>query len=73
MNKRLVFICIKPNGIPLNLFLNSFLIDLQNGNAGFIATLVFAFLSLYLLWCTTKGNFKFGVRVPFIFTIHPMK
>lgn len=64
---------IRPNGIPVHLFLNNFLLKLNEANAGFIATFVFAFLSLYLIWATTKGNFKFGVRIPFIFTIHPMK
>jgi len=49
------------------------LIGLENGGAGFIATGLFAFLGLYLLWCTQKGNFKMGVRIPFLFTIHPMK
>jgi len=31
------------------------------------------FFSIYLLWCCTKGALKFGLRIPFIFSVHPMK
>lgn len=61
------------NGFPTYTFLNRMLIGLENANAGFIATVIYGFLSLYLLWCTTKGNIKFGFRIPFLFTLHPMK
>lgn len=67
----LISIVIKSNGDPLHPFLNNFLIGLNDG-AGFMATGVFAFLSLYLLWCTTKGTLKLGLRL-LCFTIHPMK
>jgi len=60
------------NGPPINGFLNNFFIVLDSafGLFGVIAYSIFAF---YLLWCVIKGNFKFGVRVPLLFTIHPMK
>lgn len=64
---------IKINGYPAHSFLNKLLLGLEHGNAGFVGTAVFAFLSLYLLWCTQKGNIKFGVRIPFLFQIHIMK
>jgi LMBR1 domain-containing protein 1 len=72
-NPSLLFIAIKPNGVPASSFLNKILLGLEAGNAGFIATAIFAFLSLYLLWCVQKGNIKFGVRIPFIFSLHIMK
>ena len=34
---------------------------------------MYALFSLYLLFCVIKGNFKFGLRIPFLFAIHPMK
>ncbi|KRX00407.1 hypothetical protein PPERSA_03628 [Pseudocohnilembus persalinus] len=40
--------------------------------ASFLSTAFLVFLSLYLLWCVMKGNFKVGVRIPFLMTIHPM-
>jgi len=69
----LVFMVIKPNGVPLNLFLNQVFIGLEQSNAQFIAVAIFAFFNLYLLWAATKGNFKFGIRIPFCCAIHPMK
>ena len=56
-------------GFPVSPFLNTVLTGLENGNAGFIATTIFGCLSLYLLWCTQKGNLKFGIRIPFFFLI----
>eukprot|EP00932_Pfiesteria_piscicida_P003545 SRR837773.13453.p1 GENE.SRR837773.13453~~SRR837773.13453.p1 ORF type:complete len:279 (+),score=79.25 SRR837773.13453:26-838(+) len=34
---------------------------------------LFAFFTLYLLACTVKGCLKFGMRVFFLFSIHPMR
>jgi len=67
----LLFVVIKSDGNPVHPFLNDLLIGLEKA-AGFLATSVFAFLSLYLLWCTTKGTLKLGLRI-LCFTIHPMK
>ncbi len=59
--------------VPLIKFLNELLIGLENGNAGFIATFIFAYFCLYMLWCVQKGNIKFGIRIPFCCRFHPMK
>jgi len=62
------------NGFRLTGFLNNMLVYLQeDGNVGFIATAIFMFLCLYLVWAVTKGNVKFGIRIPFLFSLHPMK
>ena len=58
---------------PSSPFLNKVLTDLEESGVNFLGTAIFAFLSLYLLWCVQKGNIKFGLRIPFIFTVHPMK
>jgi hypothetical protein len=51
--KRVLFMVAKNSkGFPVSPFLNTVLIGLENGNAGFIATTIFGCLSLYLLWCT---------------------
>lgn len=36
-------------------------------------TIAYGIVSFYLLWCVVKGNFKFGLRIPLLMTIHPMK
>ena len=64
---------IKVDGFPAHPFFNNLLTGLEEGNAAFLSTAVFAFLALYLLWCSMKGAFKFGIRIPFIFRFHPMK
>lgn len=33
---------------------------------------VFGIFNFYMLWALIKGNFKIGVRIPFLLTIHPM-
>jgi len=58
---------------PLIPFMNELLMGLDNGNAGFIATGVFAYLCLYILWCVQKGTVKFGIRIPCCCRFHPMK
>jgi len=40
---------------------------------GLFGTAFYALFAFYLLWCVIKGNFKFGLRIPFLFEIHPMK
>lgn len=39
----------------------------------FLGAILLALFSIYLLACTYKGNIKFGLRIPGIFKIHPMK
>ena len=46
---------------------------MQNHNAAFIATVIYGFFVLYLLWCVQKGNFKVGLQIPCIVRLHPMK
>jgi len=58
---------------PLIPFLNEFLMSLDGGNAGFIATGIFAYFCLYMLWCMQKGTVKFGIRIPCCCRFHPMK
>jgi LMBR1 domain-containing protein 1 len=40
---------------------------------GLFGTIAYGVFAFYLLLCVIKGNFKFGLRVPFLFEIHPMK
>lgn len=61
------------NGVPVAPFLNTMLVGLENSGMGFLSTAIFTFLAIYLLWCTQKGTFKVGLRIPFVITIHPMK
>lgn len=65
----ILFVVIKPSPHP---FLNQFFIALDDV-FGLFGTIAYGLFSFYLLWCVIKGNFKFGLRVPFLFSIHPMK
>jgi hypothetical protein len=49
------------------------LISIEDAGVGFLSTIIFGFFSLYLLWAAMKGNFKLGMRIPFLFSFHPMK
>ncbi|EAL60617.1 LMBR1-like conserved region-containing protein [Dictyostelium discoideum AX4] len=57
---------------PFHPFLNSLVISLNNA-WGFLGVIVYGLLSFYLLFCVVKGNFKFGLRLFFLFPIHPMR
>lgn len=54
-------------------FLSYIFIYFQDHDVSFLSFFLFAIMSLYLLLCTIKGNFKFGVRILCCGTIHPMK
>jgi len=69
----LIHCVIRIDGFPAASFLNKMLVGLQDKSAaGFVATAIFAFLAIYLIWAVTKGNVKFGLKIPFLFTLHPM-
>lgn len=53
-------------------FLNAMLFSMD-GIWSFFGIIFFGLYSMWLMWCVIKGNFKFGMRVPFIFSLHPMK
>lgn len=57
---------------PLDGFLNNFFNILDSAFSLF-GVVAYGIYSFYLLWCVIKGNFKFGLRIPLIFSIHPMK
>lgn len=61
------------NGFPFSPFLNWIFLYFQTSVVNFLGSILLAFFCIYLLWCTQKGNVKFGMRIPFLFTIHPMK
>jgi LMBR1 domain-containing protein 1 len=53
-------------------FLNNLFLALD-GVVAFFGTVFFGIFGFYLLWCTIEGVVKFGLRIPFIFAIHPIK
>jgi LMBR1 domain-containing protein 1 len=57
---------------PISPFLNTLFIALDSA-FGLFGTVAYGLFSFYLLWTVIKGNFKFGLKIPFIFEIHPMK
>jgi len=67
-----IFLYLVPPKKPIFLFLNTFFITLDNA-FGLFGTSAYAVYSFYLLWCVIKGNFKFGLRIPILCSIHPMK
>ena len=70
------FICsyfIRKNGRPGYPFLARMYIFFNDHDLAFLSFLIFSILSLYLLLCVIKGNFKFGVRILCCWEIYPMK
>jgi len=65
----ILYLVIVPPASP---FLNQMFIVLD-GVFSLFGTAMLGLFSFYLILCVVKGNFKFGVRVPFLFSIHPMK
>jgi len=66
----IIFMITQPE--PFHPFLNNLVIALDEA-WGFLGTIVYGLLSFYLLICCIKGNFKFGLRLFFLFPIHPMR
>ena len=70
------FICsyfYRKNGRPGYPFLAKMYIFFNDNDLAFLSFLIFSLLSLYLLFCVIKGNFKFGVRILCCWEIFPMK
>ena len=49
------------------------LVALADANVSFLSILIFVVMTFYLLIVTVKGNFKFGLRIMILGSIHPMK
>ena len=65
---------IYKDGEPLNRFLNDFLVWVEFDIARFFSTLILLLIGVDLLFCTLKGNVKFGLRIFILFgTIHKIK
>lgn len=46
---------------------------LNEGSAGFIASILYGFLVVYMLICLVKGNVIFGIKIPYVMSIHPLE
>lgn len=60
------------NGRPAFRFLDSIFSDLNTGSAGFIASILYGVMVVYMLICLVKGNIIFGIKIPFILSVHPL-
>ena len=70
------FICsffVRSHGRAGVMFLSTMFIFFQDHDCAFLSFIIFAILNLYLLFCTLKGNFKFGFRVLCCSQFYPMK
>jgi LMBR1 domain-containing protein 1 len=63
----------RKNGRPGVSFLARMYIFFNDHDVAFLSFLIFSILSLYLLFCVIKGNFKFGVRLLCCWQVFPMK
>ena len=64
---------IQTNKKPIYTFLDPLLLSLSKGSVSFLAVGIYSLLVLYMQGCTIKGNIVFGLRIPFILSLHPMK
>jgi len=67
----IVQICIWTNTATYP-FINYMFIAMD-GIWQFFGVLFFGIFAYWLLWCVIAGNYKWGIRVPLFFTIHPMR
>jgi LMBR1 domain-containing protein 1 len=58
---------------PPSTFLNQLFIGLTIPGFALFGVLAFTFYSFYLLWCGIKGNFRLGLRIPYLIKIYPME
>ena len=63
----------RKNGRPGVSFLARMYIFFNDHDVAFLSFFIFSLLSLYLLFCVIKGNFKFGVRLLCCWQVFPMK
>jgi LMBR1 domain-containing protein 1 len=54
-------------------FMDAIFAACEGTGAFAVGTALFAVVNIYLLVCVVKGCFKFGMRVFFLFSIHPMR
>jgi len=62
-----------PDGQPVSLFLNELFEAFESTGVYPLGVAFFAAFTLYLLLCVVKGCLKFGMRIFFFFSIHPMR
>jgi hypothetical protein len=60
------------DGQPLFSFMDAWFASLSNSGAGFVATLLYGVLVLYMQICLIKGSCVFGIRIPYLLKVHPM-
>jgi LMBR1 domain-containing protein 1 len=65
------YILLKINGRPVHPFLNNMLEGLENSSVSVLATIMFAFIGYYLMFCSMKGNVRVGMRL-LCFTFYPL-
>ena len=63
----------RKHGRPGVSFLARMYIFFNDHDIAFISFIIFSLLSLYLLFCVIKGNFKFGIRLLCCWQVFPMK
>ena len=51
---------------------DGWLSSLSNNGTGFVATLLYGVLVLYMQICLIKGSCVFGIRIPYLLKVHPM-
>lgn len=66
-----LYVLLKVNGKSVRPFINTLLESIENSNVSFFATVLFAFIGYYFMFCALKGNVKLGLRF-FCFTFYPM-
>merc|ERR1712039_564807 len=62
-----------PDRRPVTTFLNELFTAFEGTGVYPLGVAFFAVFTLYLLACVVKGCLKFGMRIFFLFSIHPMR
>ncbi len=60
------------NKSPVFRLLDGVFNDLNQGSGGFLASIFYGVLMVYMLICLIKGNIIFGIKIPYVLSIHPL-
>jgi len=60
------------NGAPAFKLLDEPFNSLNEGSGAFISSILYGILVIYMLICLIKGNVIFGIKIPYVLSIHPL-
>lgn len=60
------------NGQPAVRVMDALFDVMAEKNVGFISAIFYGVMVVYMLVCLIKGNVIFGIKIPYVLSIHPL-